>query len=189
MSEACADESLRREVESLLGARGAGDELLERSAIRYAAAPLEPGALLGQYRIEQCIGEGGMGAVYRAEDSRLRRRVAIKVLSDSFLPAPGAIDRFWVEARAVSALNHPNICTIHDVGEVNGRPYLVMELLEGSTLKERIGGRPLPRGELMEWALQIASGLEAAHAQAIIHRDLKPANIFITRSRAATPSR
>jgi len=164
LEEKCAgDEGLRKEVESLLlHGENAGRFLQVPAGVR----PLEAGQRVSHYEIQEKLGEGGMGVVYRAEDSRLRRRVAIKVLGDWFPPASGAI---------------------YDVGEVNGRPYLVMELLEGSTLRERIGGKPLPRGELTAWALQIASALEAAHAQAIIHRDLKPANIFITRAASGHP--
>jgi TolB-like protein len=140
---------------------------------------LSPGDQLGPYEICELIGQGGMGAVYRARDSRLGRFVAIKVLAGQF--ASGAA-RFWQEARAVSSLNHPNICTIYDVGEHAGASYLVMELLEGSTLKHRIAGNPLPRGQFGPWAIEIASGLETAHQAGIVHRDIKPANIFITTS-------
>jgi len=141
---------------------------------------IERGTQLGPYRLDAKIGEGGMGVVFRAEDTRLGRRVAIKLVSAEVLPDAEAIDRFWQEARAASALHHPNICTIFDVGEVDGHPYLVMELLEGATLKHRIGGKPVSPHDMVQWGQQIASGLNAAHAKGIVHRDIKPANIFIT---------
>jgi serine/threonine protein kinase len=121
-----------------------------------------------------------MGVVFRAEDIRLGRSVGIKLVSTDVLPDSTAAERFWREARAVSALNHPNICTIFDVGEAGGHPYLVMELLEGATLKDRIASRPVPAPDLIRWTRQIASGLDAAHAKGIVHRDIKPSNIFIT---------
>ncbi len=120
------------------------------------------------------IGAGGMGEVYKARDSRLGRYVAIKTALGSFG------ERFEQEARAIAALNHPNICTIHDVGEQGGTRYIAMELLEGTTLQQRIGGHPMAPGDAVEIALLAAAGLEAAHGKGIIHRDIKPANIFLT---------
>src|SRR5262245_42249057 len=170
---------LRREVESLLAQR-AGGEFLDRPAIQNApqlledptGAELAVGASLGPYRIESKLGEGGMGEVFRALDTRLGRAVAIKTTREQFSA------RFEREARAISSLNHPGICTLYDIGP----NYLVMELVEGETIAARLKSGPLPVDTALRYASQIAAALAEAHGKGIVHRDLKPGNIMIAKS-------
>ncbi len=140
---------------------------------------LQPGDLFGNYRLEEPLGGGGMGVVWRATDSRLGRGVALKFLPDEFSKESVAVERFRREARTASALNHPNICVMHDIGEDGGRTFLVMELLEGRTLRQLLQERPLRIGEILDLGIQVADALDAAHQRGIVHRDIKPANLFV----------
>src|SRR5262252_9188022 len=190
LDRACAaDRALRSEVDSMLrahvnatAASFAGQPAIDALAAAHIAAPppVVIGQQLGHYRIEAAIGAGGMGEVYKARDTRLNRAVAVKLLPDAFSQNRDRLPRFEQEARAAAAINHPNILALYDVGTYEQSPYLVSELLVGDTLRNRLGGRPLPVRKAVDYAIQIAHGMTAAHDKGIVHRDLKPDNIFIT---------
>jgi serine/threonine protein kinase/tetratricopeptide (TPR) repeat protein len=182
-----SDSDLRREIESLLAHQSEAAHFIETPAIAMAAqslgqaaAGLREGQTLGPYRILTLLGAGGMGEVYKALDTRLNRPVAIKVLPSALHLNPEFRQRLRREALAIAALNHPHICTLYDVAQQDGIDCLIMEYLDGETLKQQIAGRRLEIGQILEWSIQIADALEKAHAKGITHRDIKPANIFVT---------
>jgi len=188
LQEACTDDQLRDEVESLLRCEEDADSFLEAPALEVTAEAFAEGRarsmfgrVLGHYEIVTFVGAGGMGEVYRARDSRIGRDVAVKVLPPALARDPERLRRFEQEARAAGALNHPNILTIYDVGVHDGALYVVYELLEGETLRNRLSAGALSRRKAIEYASQVAAGLAAAHDKGITHRDLKPENLFLTR--------
>src|SRR5260370_4976366 len=190
LDSACGrDPELRSEVESLLAQETLADAFLETPAMEAAARALAreqcqalalspaaddamPGQVISHYRMLEKLGAGGMGVVYKAQDLKLGRLVAIKILPEALSLDTAAVQRFQFEARAASALNHPHICTIHEIDEHEGKHFIVMELLEGEKLKARIRGQPLDHASILAWARQIADALEAPHAEYILPRDL-----------------
>ena len=188
LDSACAgDDAVRREVSELISAHGESDEFLSAPAFQLAARSLgrkpealAPEQLISHYRIISSLGAGGMGEVYLAEDTRLRRRVALKLLPPSFTGETDRVLRFAQEARAASALSHPNVCTIHEVGEgEDGRHFIVMEYVDGVTLRRHMQSKRMDVAEVLEVAIQMASGLTAAHVLGVVHRDVKPENVML----------
>src|SRR5262249_12188266 len=187
IEQACSgDESLRQEVSSLLSFDEQALDIIETPAIEVAAcllARVEPdltaGEYISHYRILSLLGIGGMGEVYLAEDRKLERKIALKLLPAEFTKDPHRVRRFQQEARAASALNHPNIITIYETGKLKNRHFIATEFIEGETLRQRLRQTRLSLGEILDIAIQVANALAAAHQAGIVHRDIKPENIML----------
>src|SRR4029453_17159363 len=187
LDEACAgDETLRREVESLLAYQDRAEAFLESPAVEVSARAIDSsrvtlvGRTLSHYRVQSLLGAGGMGEVYLARDPRLDRDVALKILPPDLALDADRMQRFTLEAKAAPPLNHPNVATIHDIGDSDGVRFIVMEYVDGQTLAEQTAGQPLAAAAIFAIAIQVAAALEAAHAKGITHRDIKPANLMRT---------